>query len=547
MLTRTTLSLALTIAALAVPAAAEAETIRVNGATGVNDATCGTGSDLPCDTINYAAGRAQASAAADTIAVAPGTYAETITINGLGDKLAGSGSCNAPATCTIIQPAAGAADVVESSPVNDGGQVSGVRIKSATAGSRTALLMSGDDAVVRDVVIESDSPNSTKTALRMGGGGDLVVDHVNLDDNGNVVALYALGTADSLTVTDSSVTSTDSYTTQLGDVGNVVVRRTALRRTMSGAQNSVLIGDTVGTVRVESSLITGSDVGIAVGGPLTVVNSTIDPGARGGNDGTAVSTFYADAGESSIVRDSLLLGAVSTSSGQPLSCSTSVVSGIAGTLSPSCVNGTAGNIAAAPTALFANVATGDYRLKPGSPAVETGSTTASAAGETTDILGNPRVLDGNLDCVARRDRGAYELTGFAKACPKPPQQAGGGGGTGTTPPPLTRDTKKPTFSRLVGARTRLSFRLSEVARVAITIERKGRKRRRTVYRKVGSFAVRQAKAGVNRPRVPAKLAKKLKTPSTYRVTVVATDLAGNRSARVRDSFTVKPKKRRKRR
>lgn len=38
---------------------------------------------------------------------------------------------------------------------------------------------------------------------------------------------------------------------------------------------------------------------------------------------------------------------------------------------------------------------------------------------TTDVAGNPRVVDGNGDCVAVQDKGAFELQGHAAACPSP--------------------------------------------------------------------------------------------------------------------------------
>ena len=134
-------------------------------------------------------------------------------------------------------------------------------------------------------------------------------------------------------------------------------------------------------------------------------------------------------------------------------------------------------------------------------------------------------------------------TGFAAACP----QAQQGVANGIAPPAL-RDTVKPVLSRLTAGRTSLRFRLTEAAKVSVRIDRKGRKRKKTVYTKVGSFSIARAKAGATKAKVPAKLARKLRRrPATYRVTLVATDVAGNRSKRVRDSFTVKPKKKKARR
>jgi hypothetical protein len=80
-----------------------------------------------------------------------------------------------------------------------------------------------------------------------------------------------------------------------------------------------------------------------------------------------------------------------------------------------------GNTTTAPAALFEPGVFGlGWHLLPNSPAIDTGAAGALAAGQsTTDLDGNARLLDGNFDCVARRDKGAYEVTGQSAACPSP--------------------------------------------------------------------------------------------------------------------------------
>jgi hypothetical protein len=66
----------------------------------------------------------------------------------------------------------------------------------------------------------------------------------------------------------------------------------------------------------------------------------------------------------------------------------------------------AGNINAAPQ--FINAAAGNLQLQPNSPCVDDGSNAAiQATGATTDLAGDPRILDGVVDM------GAYELQGRA--------------------------------------------------------------------------------------------------------------------------------------
>jgi hypothetical protein len=53
----------------------------------------------------------------------------------------------------------------------------------------------------------------------------------------------------------------------------------------------------------------------------------------------------------------------------------------------------------------------DYHLRPDSPLVDAGDPAGLAAGElATDLSEQPRIADGNGDCVARRDIGAFEFT-----------------------------------------------------------------------------------------------------------------------------------------
>jgi hypothetical protein len=538
---RTTVPLALAIALLALPAAAGAATVRVDGASSnVNSAACGVGGQTACKTIQIGATRAQNLGTADQIAVAPGTYPETVTVSGMGDSIAGAGSCAQPATCTVLAPGLSSTAVIDL--FGDGSAVSGVRIVAASNANRIGLTAPGDDTRATDVFVDMNAANSVQPAVRLDGAGTVVLDRVSVFNDGDGQGIYA-GTMSAFVLTDSLVQTPSRTPVELGPVGTTTIRRTRLLELTPGSGfQGYLIGggSAAGPIRVESSLITGGTVGVGIGSPVTVVGSTIDPGAAGGSDGSPVSTDQAGS-DPTTVRDSLLLGRPYTVGGGPLTCTTTDTGTVIGPFGPTCVAGPNGNTTSAATALFADVAGGDYRLKAGSPAVDTTSTTALEAGEATDIAGAARVLDGNGDCVARRDRGAYELTGFAAACPAvvPP----------AAPPaqPVARDLVKPRIGRLAGSRTRIRFGLSEAAKVSVGVERKGKKGKRTVYRKVGSFAVATGKAGSNSAKVPAKLAKSLKKPAAYRVTLVATDAAGNRSAQARDSFTVKPPKKKKRR
>ena len=57
-----------------------------------------------------------------------------------------------------------------------------------------------------------------------------------------------------------------------------------------------------------------------------------------------------------------------------------------------------------------NAANNDFRLQPGSPCIDTGTNLTVAT--ITDILGLPRLMDGNYDGVARFDMGAHEFNPY---------------------------------------------------------------------------------------------------------------------------------------
>lgn len=119
------------------------------------------------------------------------------------------------------------------------------------------------------------------------------------------------------------------------------------------------------------------------------------------------------------------------------------------------------------------------------------------------------------------------------------------------PPPPPADTTAPVFVAVSATGKRVKYALSEAARVALTIRRAsaGRKvgkrckkptkanrarRKCTRFVKVKGFS-QTAVAGANQATIPGK---KLR-PGKYRVVLVATDAAGNKSAPKRVSFRVK--------
>jgi hypothetical protein len=208
---------------------------------------------------------------------------------------------------------------------------------------------------------------------------------------------------------------------------------------------------------------------------------------------------------------------------------------------------------------FVNASAGDYRLAAGSPLIDAGDPAGPTVGESlTDLAGDPRVVGGRLDI------GAYEF--------QPPP-----------PPPATKDTTPPVFSSVsetnkvfavgkastpVSARKRkpkigttFRFTLSEASKVRLAVAQKlagrraGKSCRKPTKRSHGKRCTRLVKrgtltrnatAGPNSVKFSGRIGRRALKPGRYRVTIIATDAAGNASKPAALSFRIVPaaKKRR---
>jgi hypothetical protein len=172
---------------------------------------------------------------------------------------------------------------------------------------------------------------------------------------------------------------------------------------------------------------------------------------------------------------------------------------------------------------FTDTEAGDYTLAAGSPALDAGAVLAGSG--AVDILGRPRVADGDANGSALPDPGAFER-------PAPAPSGGGGGDGGGGPVPgggdagPAVDTRAPAIAGLRVRHRRVRFALDEAARVTVKVSRRGK-----VVRRVQ----RDAAAGT----VTVRLRRRaIRLPGRYRVTVRAVDAAGNAALPVRAAFRV---------
>ena len=159
----------------------------------------------------------------------------------------------------------------------------------------------------------------------------------------------------------------------------------------------------------------------------------------------------------------------------------------------------------------------DFHLLPGSPAIDAGATNDTGIVEDND--GTARPLDGNGDGIKVRDMGAFEA-------PTVPSCA-----SDMSLCPDTSDKVAPVIGK-VRFRSpkkkagKLTFRLSEDATITATFRPK--KAGKSHGRKLKTVKlVRKAKAGT----VRIRLKKGKLKPGRYRLTVSATDGAGNTSSK----------------
>jgi hypothetical protein len=374
------------------------------------------------------------------------------------------------------------------------------------------------------------------------------------------------------------------------EVPGLVLQRSVVRANPTAVPAAMIAGNA--NVTLDSSELLGGQTGVVIeqgGGKtktLTVAGSTIDAASPGVADGGSVRDLVVAAKtgnsvidaavEGSILLESQTSAAIGAGDHAHIVCSNSDVpsqsqaeGGANGSIE--CAAGASGNTHSEVASLFAAPVT-EYRLSAASSAVD--SVPAGAVSlpfgltpSTTDLAGNPRVLDGNGDCLAVQDRGALELQGHAASCPPaPPPASPAGAGATTRPaaPAISALAISPgsfraapsgaTLSASSRFGTKVSYRDSQAATATFTVLRSSggrlqgkscRKpsrnnrhgRRCTLLTAVGSFTHADL-AGANSVHFSGRVKSRRLTPGAYVLQVLAANATG-RGKPVAKGFAVR--------
>ena len=177
-----------------------------------------------------------------------------------------------------------------------------------------------------------------------------------------------------------------------------------------------------------------------------------------------------------------------------------------------------------------------------------GPVAAAVTGLTPGTTYHFRIVATTSFGTAQSGDSTFTTTAPAGSIPAPGPGPGGGAVLDTLAPRFLSArltparfavNKKGRAERVVRSRfakkgTTIAFKLSEAARVVFSVQTILRTKR---YGKAVRFAMK-AKAGANKKKFSGRIGKKALKPGRYRLTLVATDAAGNRSAPKRLTFRV---------
>ncbi len=348
----------------------------------------------------------------DDIIVAAGTYHELINFGG---KSVHVQSASGPAS-TIID--GGAAGAVVSFTTNEGSGaiIDGFTIQNGAPGTRSldeggGITIEGSSPTIENNIIQNNHVGYAGGGIGIGTGSPSILNNIirgNSQNNGigggGISTRGGSPLIQGNTIVDNQATAFGGGLAFWAAGQPTIIKNTIMGNTGADAGGISFVNG--GTPLVEENLIVGN-TGTGAGGISgllgSVVNNTIADNK--GPQGSAISGFF---GTGVILANNILTAPDGQNlvgcSGNTIQPDNNLLFAPGGQIvSGSCQSwiGVNGNLNADP--LFICPSGGNYRLQPGSPAIDSGDN--SALSLTADLDGSPRVVNGIIDM------GAYEFQG----------------------------------------------------------------------------------------------------------------------------------------
>ena len=363
----------------------------------------------------------------DTVLVSDGTYKENIDFKG---KAITVKSVNGATTTTID---GGKLDYVVKFTTNEG-PTSVLDGFTVTNGSPGGINIGGSSPTVQNSTITGNT-GCSGIGINIGGAAPLIQNNV-ISKNVQVGCssgvggggIEVTGASQGAQIIGNTITGNNSGSGVNGGgiglwtPGPVLIRGNVISGN-TGSNGGGIGGanDTSGVMIIEN-VITGNTA-LGTGGGIEIDNSvslvltnTIAGNDAPGGGSASFGAFFTATGPMTF-SNNLIIGTPGQSAlgcrafdtvNPPVFSFNDVFSSGGPNYGPVCIDQTGknGNISADP--LFVNPATSDFHLQATSPAIDAGSNTAPSL-PTKDFDGHERIIDGDGDCIATVDIGAYEF------------------------------------------------------------------------------------------------------------------------------------------
>jgi parallel beta-helix repeat protein len=369
----------------------------------------------------------------DTVLIAPGTYYENINFNGKAVTVTSSGG----PSVTIIDGGQNGSVVTFDSGETMSSGLNGVAIRNGYAsynGSYDSGRGGGIQIMNSSPTVTGNLISNNSALCGMGihiDGGSPVIKNNTISNNtqpsndggcgGGGIEATGSSTSPSSPLIEGNVITNNNLNAGGGGFGGGIyvydfsqptIRNNVIKGNTAYNGGGIAISSSLGTVVVQNlianntSLYTGAGLYV-VGSNVNVANNTIV-----GNLNSSGIFVWSNSPQTITVSNNIVVAAAGQSYAitcapalntlSPVFSRNDVYIGWSGVCDYTALPG---NISADP--LFVNSAS-DFHLQPNSPAIDAGTNSAPNLPQT-DFSGNPRILDGNNDCLSTVDLGAYEL------------------------------------------------------------------------------------------------------------------------------------------